>query len=241
MSSRHTNSRAFVEVILEIHAIEYNRKEEEYGRSVNIIVHPLGAGVQPSSRRVSCSAATPVAGGLKYDHLLLAIMDSNPYFSDGSKQVTQLPSASCKVWPGPPPDFLLISVADLSNNDCLYRPPNRHGNQTRWVGVPCSCPYRHPGVAYNERSPSNPVWSVSLGACESCRKELHRVWSSSGCFQTEALAKQHHVQFSSLALLQAFATAAGLGTAHNSKMTVLLVDEAQPGGDASTRIETALW
>ena len=42
-------------------------------------------------------------------------------------------------------------------------------------------------------------------------------------------------------VVQAFATAAGLGLAHNSKMTVLLVDEAQPGGDASTRIETALW
>ncbi|KAK9904885.1 hypothetical protein WJX75_004862 [Coccomyxa subellipsoidea] len=80
----------------------------------------------PSGRRVNCSASVQAAaGGLKYDHLLLAIMDNNPYFSDGSKQ--------------------------------------------------------------------------------------------------------------------AFATAAGLGLAHNSKMTVLLVDEAQPGGDASTRIETALW
>lgn len=27
------------------------------------------------------------AATLKYDHLLLAIMDNNPYFSDGSKQV----------------------------------------------------------------------------------------------------------------------------------------------------------
>lgn len=40
---------------------------------------------------------------------------------------------------------------------------------------------------------------------------------------------------------QAFATAAGLGLEHNSKMTVLLVDEAQPEGDQATRIETALW
>lgn len=82
-------------------------------------------GMRTPRRQFVCSAAPQAAGGLKYDHLLLAIMDNNPYFSDGSKQ--------------------------------------------------------------------------------------------------------------------AFATAAGLGLQHNSKMTVLLVDEAQPEGDQSTRIETALW
>jgi len=42
--------------------------------------------------------------------------------------------------------------------------------------------------------------------------------------------------------LQALATAAGLGKDHNSKMTVLLVDEAQKdSGEKTTRIETALW
>lgn len=55
----------------------------------------MRTGDLPSGRRVNCSAsAQAAAGGLKYDHLLLAIMDNNPYFSDGSKQVTQLPSAS---------------------------------------------------------------------------------------------------------------------------------------------------
>jgi hypothetical protein len=55
----------------------------------------MRTGDLPSGRRVNCSASVQAAaGGLKYDHLLLAIMDNNPYFSDGSKQVTQLPSAS---------------------------------------------------------------------------------------------------------------------------------------------------
>jgi hypothetical protein len=40
---------------------------------------------------------------------------------------------------------------------------------------------------------------------------------------------------------QIFATAAGLANTHKSRVTVLLVDEAKPGGDQATRIETASW
>ena len=42
-------------------------------------------------------------------------------------------------------------------------------------------------------------------------------------------------------VFQALATAAGLANTHASKLTILLVDQEQPSGDQSTRIETISW
>ena len=85
----------------------------------------LAAGVRTYAA-ASLADAGYVSGPLKYQHIMLALVDPSPYFGDGSKQARSAPLhcvvkvLDCSVAPGCQP-HLALRCADFAQRACGMR------------------------------------------------------------------------------------------------------------------------